>query len=164
MIIYRMKKPEDLSQIVQYLTQNWGDKYIVSRGEKHDASTLPALVASSGDELVGLLTYRVVAQECEIVTLNAAVKTQGIGSGLINQFIQEMRHTKCHRIWLITTNDNLDALRFYQRKGFRLVSIHRDAVTISRRLKPSIPEKGDYGISLTDEIELEYLMDGNHAF
>jgi hypothetical protein len=57
---------------------------------------------------------------------------------------------------VITTNDNLDALRFYQRRGFRLAALHRGAVDDSRaRLKPQIPPIGDHGIKLRDELELE---------
>jgi hypothetical protein len=59
------------------------------------------------------------------------------------------------RVWLITTNDNLDALRFYQRRGFTLAALHRGAVARSRRLKPTIPEVGAHGIPIRDELELE---------
>jgi hypothetical protein len=66
------------------------------------------------------------------------------------------RDAGCTRLWLITTNDNVDALRFYQRRGFRLAALHAGAVDRSRtRLKPEIPEIGDHGIPLRDEIELE---------
>ena len=62
----------------------------------------------------------------------------------------------CTRLWVITTNDNVNALRFYQRRGFCLVTVHRGAVDRSRAtLKPEIPAAGAYGIPLRDEIELE---------
>ncbi|MBK9123270.1 MAG: GNAT family N-acetyltransferase, partial [Chloroflexi bacterium] len=63
-----------------------------------------------------------------------------------------------HRLWLITTNDNLDALRFYQKRGWHLVAVHRDALNESRRLKPQIPIIGMDGIPLRDEIELEMTL------
>jgi ribosomal protein S18 acetylase RimI-like enzyme len=65
----------------------------------------------------------------------------------------------CRRLWLITTNDNLDALRFYQRRGFELVAVHRDFREVARRLKPSIPLEGNFGIPIRDEIELELRLD-----
>jgi Acetyltransferase (GNAT) family len=68
------------------------------------------------------------------------------------------REAGCRRVWLITTNDNLRALRFYQRRGFRLVAVHPDALARSRELKPSIPEIGLDGIPLRDELELELLL------
>jgi len=65
------------------------------------------------------------------------------------------REEGCRRVWLITTNDNLRALRFYQRRGFHLVAMHPNALARSRELKPSIPEIGLDGIPLRDELELE---------
>jgi hypothetical protein len=60
------------------------------------------------------------------------------------------------RLWLVTTNDNVDALRFYQRRGFRLAELRPEAVTLSRRaLKPEIPMVGAHGIELRDELELD---------
>ena len=64
----------------------------------------------------------------------------------------------CRRLWLITTNDNLNALRFYQKRGFALVAVHRNALEISRKFKPEIPLIGADGIPLRDEIELEMIL------
>ena len=64
-----------------------------------------------------------------------------------------------HRVWLVTTNDNVDALRFYQRRGMRLVRLWPDAVTQARKLlKPEIPLIGAEGIPIRDELELEIRM------
>lgn len=66
------------------------------------------------------------------------------------------RRAGCTRLWLVTTNDNLDALRFYQRRGFRLSRLRPGAVDLSRQtLKPEIPEVGTFGIAIRDELELE---------
>ena len=62
------------------------------------------------------------------------------------------------RLWLITTNDNTSALRFYQRRGWDLVTVHRDAVDESRRLKPQIPQTGDDDIPIKHELELELVL------
>jgi ribosomal protein S18 acetylase RimI-like enzyme len=65
------------------------------------------------------------------------------------------RRTACTRLWVVTTNDNVDALRFYQRRGFRLARLRAGAVNQSRRtLKPEIPSIGSYDIELRDELEL----------
>jgi hypothetical protein len=58
-------------------------------------------------------------------------------------------------VWLVTTNDNTAAIRFYQRRGWDLVALHRDALDRSRELKPAIPRTGDDGIALRHELELE---------
>jgi RimJ/RimL family protein N-acetyltransferase len=68
------------------------------------------------------------------------------------------RQHGCQRVWLITTNDNLNALRFYQKRGFELVAVHRRAIDEARKIKPEIPLIGEYGIPIRDEIELEIAL------
>ena len=59
-------------------------------------------------------------------------------------------------MWLVTTNDNLDTFRFYQRRGFRLTELRVGSVDKARRhLKPSIPSVGYFGIPPHDELVLE---------
>jgi len=72
--------------------------------------------------------------------------------------ITHTKKAKCKRLWLITTNDNTLAFRFYQKYGFALVAVHRNAIEKSRRLKPEIPLIGNAGIPLRDEIELEMML------
>ena len=76
----------------------------------------------------------------------------------MNKVVETVREIGCNRVWLITLNDNLDAIRFYQRRGFSLCTIHKDALTLSRKIKPSISEIGQYGIALRDEIEFEMIL------
>jgi hypothetical protein len=52
----------------------------------------------------------------------------------------------------------MNALRFYQKRGFVLVAVHRNALEQSRKLKPEIPLIGDDEIPLRDEIELEMML------
>jgi DNA-3-methyladenine glycosylase I len=89
------------------------------------------------------------------VTLNSLREGIGIGTALLDAVREAARKSGCRRTWLITTNDNLHALRFYQKRGWRLTALHRNALDESRRLKPVIPEIGIDGIPLRDEIELE---------
>jgi GNAT superfamily N-acetyltransferase len=119
----------------------------------------PALVAEAADgQLLGMLTYIPEPdwRRCEILTLHAGEQWHGTGTALIEAVGQLARRQRCTRLWVITTNDNVDALRFYQRRGFCLVRVHRGAVDRSRAdLKPEISPTGAYGIPLRDEIELE---------
>jgi len=119
----------------------------------------PAFVAEAAEgHLLGVLTYVPQRnwQQCEILTLHAGEQWRGAGTALIEAIGQLARRQGCDRLWVITTNDNVDALRFYQRRGFCLVTVHRGAVDRSRAsLKPEIPQIGAYGIPLRDELELE---------
>jgi GNAT superfamily N-acetyltransferase len=119
----------------------------------------PAFVAEAADgQLLGMLTYvpQPDWQQCEILTLHADERWHGTGTALVEAVGQLARRQGCTRLWVITTNDNVDALRSYQRRGFRLVTVHRGAVDRCRAsLKPEIPLIGAYGIPLRDELELD---------
>ena len=137
----------DRAWIRELLTERWGGVEVVSRGRVHRADELPAFI---GD---GLATYRFEYGACELVTLDSLAP--GAGTRLLEAVVGAARAAGCSRVWLITTNDNLHALRFYQRRGFRLVAVHRDAIEAARRLKPQIPLVGHEGIPIRDEIELD---------
>ena len=138
------------------IIRGWGADFIVSRGRKIFAAELPAFLAEDIDsKKLGLLTYEIIGDQCEIVTLDAFTKFSGVGTALMQHAIDAARAAGCRRVWLITTNDNLDAIRFYQRRGFTIAAIHVNAIAHSRRLKPSIALIGNYGIPIRDEIEIE---------
>ncbi len=151
---------EERPWLAEHLRLAWGGSAIVSRGRVHDAARLPAVVAVAGDELVGLATFHIAGAQCELVTLEAFRRRQGIGSELLGAIARFARRRGCARLWLVTSNDNLDALRFYQRRGLRLVAVHRGAVDTARQVKPSIPLVGEHGIEIHDEIELELSLAG----
>jgi GNAT superfamily N-acetyltransferase len=139
----------------EMLTAHWGSADKVSKSRAHDASRLPGLIAKRGDEPVGLLTYHLLKGQCEVVTLNALLPGHGIGTRLLDACVEKARHEDCTRMWLVVTNDDVLALRFYQRRGWDLVALHRDAVTSARKIWPHIPEHGTDGIPIRHEIELE---------
>jgi ribosomal protein S18 acetylase RimI-like enzyme len=155
----RPLRPAERPWLERQLTRLWGSTQVVSRGRLHEASTLLGLVCQAADERVGIATIEIRHRQCELVTLDAFNQGQGAGSALLAAVVEEARRHQCSRLWLITTNDNVRALRFYQRRGFRLVAVHRDAVDDAHRVKPSIPLVGEHGIAIHDELELELLLD-----
>ena len=145
----------DRTWIQELLQTYWGSTWVVSRGRLHQADQLPGFVAELWGQKVGLVTYHLAGDQTEIVTLNSLVERQGAGIALAEAVRQVAQTAGCRRLWLITTNDNLTALGFYQKRGFVLVQLHPNAVEQSRQLKPEIPRIGQNGIPIRDEIELE---------
>ena len=150
----------DLSRLRQFWIEHWGGEEIISRGKVYRSEQLEGFVIEDGDEWLGLLTFFIEEGECEVTSLDSLREGQGIGSMLIEKALEEARTRGCRRLFLITTNDNLNALGFYQKRGFEIVSIYRGAVNDSRKRKPSIPQVGMHGIPLRDEIELEMSLRG----
>jgi ribosomal protein S18 acetylase RimI-like enzyme len=158
--IVRCVEPDDRGWILE-LVRGWGADFVVTRGRKVYAASLPAFLAESSDgDRIGLVTYEILGEQCEIVTLDALRQFSGIGSALTESVRQAAVAAGCRRLWLITTNDNLDAIRFYHRRGFTIAAIYVNAIEHSRSLKPSIPLVGQYGIPLRDEIEFEMELTG----
>lgn len=149
----------DRDWVASFVAEQWGSESVVVHGVTYFPYEQPGFVAELDGGMVGLLTYHIEEDGCEIVTLNSLCPSIGIGTALIEAAMEVARQSGCWRIWLITTNDNLYALRFYQKRGFTLVAIRPNALEESRKIKPEIPLIGMGGIPLRDEIELEMMLD-----
>jgi GNAT superfamily N-acetyltransferase len=149
---------DDQEWVSQFMLQHWDSNMVVSRRVIYYPSDLPGFVAKFDGKKVGLVTYNITGASCEIVTINSIRPSLGIGTALIESVRDMAIKSGCKRLWLITTNDNMTALRFYQKRGFVIVAIHRNALELSRKLKPEIPLIGNDGIPLRDEIELEMIL------
>jgi len=148
-------RPEDRSALEAFLGRHNALR-AARRGELVDCLSHPAMIAWVDGEPAGVATYVVGDGECELLTLYAGTRSTGVGSALVAAVRDAARSAACTRLWVVTTNDNVDALRFYQRRGFRLARVRPGAVDVSRQtLKPEIPTTGAYGIPLRDELELE---------
>jgi len=147
----RPANAEDLSWIGSFLSKRWSATRIAVHGEIIEATHLPALIA---DDRRGLATYRRLGAAAELVTLDADPMGGGTGTALVEALVAQLRAENCERLWLTTTNDKLSALRFYLRRGFRIIQVRLRAVETARRLKPSIPMIGEYGIPIQDELDL----------
>ena len=149
---------EDRSMVTSFIQDQWGSNRVVSKGRMFDPSELEGFAAVADEKVVGLVTFRVERDECEVVTLNSLSEGTGTGSSLLNAVRDTAIKARCRRLWLITTNDNLSALRFYQKWGLRITAIYPNALERSRMLKPEIPLLGKEGIPIRDEIELEMIL------
>jgi GNAT superfamily N-acetyltransferase len=158
-MLVRTSGPSDGAITASFLREHAAE-HVARLGELVDARKHPALVAEDeGGVLAGVLTYVVEGEGCEILTLHVAEQWRGAGTALIEEVERIAMDAGCRRLWLITTNDNIDGLRFYQRRGFQLVELHAGAVDRSRdSLKPEIPALGEHGIPIRDELELVKLL------
>ncbi|WP_124728508.1 GNAT family N-acetyltransferase [Staphylospora marina] len=146
---------EDRQWLRDLWVSEWGGETMVTRGKTHHVGDLEAFIAWDNETRVGAATYHPGTEEWELLSLNATVGGSGIGTMLLTAFEQAARQAGVRRVWLITSNDNLDALRFYQRRGYRIVAVHPGAIDEARKRKPAIPLVGSYNIPIHDELELE---------
>ena len=152
---------QDRDWIVEVIIDAWSSTRVVSRGVIHEVEGLPGIIATRGDEKIGLLTYNITDTNIEIVTLNSLIMREGVGTALIHRVEEIARSKGCARIWVVTTNDNTGALHFYQNLSFQIAAIYKNAIDVYRKLKPEIPLVGTNGIPILDEIELEKIITWN---
>src|SRR5829696_7232795 len=150
----RTATPADREAIVALLGDRWGGETMVIRDTIYRPADLPAFVAVDGPDIVGLVTYEPGIESWEVLSLDSLLPGRGIGGALLDRVEGAARAAGSPRITLVTTNDNVDAIRFYQRRGYRIAAIDPGAVDRARRMKPSIPLAGYYGIPIRDELIL----------
>lgn len=159
MICVRPIEGGDRPWVVRRLEEAFADVTVARKGVLIDASGLPGFVATDGGRPVGLLTYDAAGGGCEVVAIISTEEGRGIGRALMDAVREHAAAAGYRRLWLITTNDNSRAFRFYQLWGMDLCAFYRHGVRRSRRVKPSLPERGADGIPLDHELEFEMLLD-----
>jgi ribosomal protein S18 acetylase RimI-like enzyme len=143
---------DDRRWLRDHLREGWGDESMAGHGELFLPADHDGFVA---EDRAGVVTYRIADGACEITLIESLRPGRGVGSALLETVVGEARRARCDQMWLVTTNDNAHAQRWYLARGFVVREVRAGAVDEMRRtLKPSIPERGRDGVPITDEIEL----------
>ena len=150
--------PASRERINALIVRQWYTMQMVVHGESIDLGEAEGYYACEDDEITGLITYRITGKEMEILSLDSLQEGKGVGTGLLSTVISAAMKAGIQRIRLITTNDNLAALRFYQKRGFDMCRLYCNALDHARKIKPEIPLIGMDGIPLKHEIELEMIL------
>ena len=141
-----------------FIKQHWYTTTMIIRGKEVDMTGVEGFFFRDGNSIVGLVTYIIYDHVLEITSLDSLRPNQGIGGRLLDAVMQEAKEKGLQKIVLITTNDNINAIRFYQKRGFDMVRLFRNAMDIARKLKPEIPFIGENSIPLRHEIEFERIV------
>ena len=150
---------ENRSDVRKFFINHWGSAEMVVSSGVYNCSELDGFIyVNEQDEITGLITYIIRNNECEIISLDSTEEGKGIGSELVRVVENLAKQNDCEIISLLTTNDNLHALKFYQKRGYRIVEIIPNAVQKARAIKPSIPLIGHDDIPLHDELKLRKVL------
>ncbi|TCL56248.1 acetyltransferase (GNAT) family protein [Kineothrix alysoides] len=147
---------ENRSDINSFIASHWLTTKMIIRGNIVDMTQVDGIAVYENSEIIALLTYTISGNLCEIISLDSLLEGRGIATELIKKILSVARQNQCSKIIAITTNDNINAMRFYQKRGFDMVRLYHNALDISRKLKPEIPFIGENDIPLQHEIEFEY--------
>lgn len=149
------------SELQERLAGTWGSSVLITRGRIHDMADLKGFIATDEvtGRLAGIALFRVDKQDMELVALDSIFQRRGIGTRLLDSVISYYKKNELRRLWMVTSNDNVNAIRFYQKRGFDLCAFYKDGVVRARSMKPQIPHIGYDGIPMRHEIEFELLND-----
>jgi GNAT superfamily N-acetyltransferase len=158
----RLLVKSDRPALRKVLTEQWGLPVVSISGVHDDPSTLPGFVADdglpTGGMPLGYLTYIVDRDQCEVLTINALVEGTGVGRALMDAARTAAVNAGCRRLWLMTTNENIRAIAFYQRWGMDLAALHRNFADTVRAAKPGVDTSGRDGIPFRHALEFELLL------
>ncbi len=147
------------AEIDRLIEREWAGPMVATNGVLHNTSQAEGFVFLSSGQLAGYLLYCLEKGECEVLVLHSLAENRGVGSALLRSAVQKAKQGGCGRIWLVTTNDNVRAVRFYQRFGMELKAVRIGAMDQARAsLKPSIPLIGSDGIPIKHEFEFEMIL------
>ncbi len=124
----------DQQWLMEFMTRTWGFP-VVSISGAHNPGELPGFVALRGDQRLGVITYRLADEACEVVTINSLQENQGVGTALL-EAVKHIAAERALRLWLSTTEDNANAIRFYESRGMTRQAVHRDFIELVRGYKP----------------------------
>ena len=149
-------------QVMNFFRQHWGSSQMIISSGTYDCAMLDGYVYVKGATIIGLVTYVLRGESLEVISLDSIQEGKGIGTFLMEEVEQFAKELVIPHIELITTNDNLQALKFYQKRGYRIINVIPNAVVEARKVKPTIPLIGNEGIPLLDELKLQKkLVDEN---
>jgi GNAT superfamily N-acetyltransferase len=144
----------DRGWLTELVTREWGLPVVSISGVYAHPGDLPGFVAEEDGRPLGAITYRATADECEVVTLNSLRKNQGVGSALLNR-VKLIADQQGLRLWLITTDENTGAIRFYENRGMTRLAVHKDFVYLVRVHKSGLGDEAK-GDDYRDAIEFTF--------
>lgn len=150
-----MVNDQNREMINSFICEHWFSTDMVIRGKIIDMTKVDGIAVLENGGIIGLLTYIIYDKTCEITSFDSLIENIGIGTALINKVLEVAKKSGCGKVIAVTTNDNINAIRFYQKRGFDMAHLYHNALDVSRKLKPSIPLIGENDIPLMHEIEFE---------
>lgn len=156
-ISVRPIEEKDKEWIKKVMIDDWSSEMVVA-SKLFNTLMLSGFIAEFNDQLTGVVAYDIADGRLEIVSLNSAQQGKGIGTALIEKVKELAKKKGLKSVWLVTSNDNIDSLKFYQKRGFRIIKVYPDAINKARKIKPEIPLVGSNGIRIKDALELEYKL------
>ena len=160
MAIFHEITPDNRKAVNEFLKEHWYATTMVLRGEILDMTRAEGFFLEEEGAILALLTYRFDGKIFEILSLDSLRENEGTGTRMVDEALRRARALGAEKMVVLTSNDNMRAMGFYQKRGFDLVKLYRNGLDAARRLKPDIPMVGRDNIPLRHELEFELMLEG----
>ena len=87
-------------EIDDFIICQWFSLQMVLHGESVDLSAADGWYAVQDDDIVGLITYRILDDRMEILSLDSLKEQHGIGTALLNMAVSYARNNGITKITL----------------------------------------------------------------
>lgn len=144
--------------VTEFIVRHWCSDKMLIRGEIIDMTSVDGFALFERGELTGLATYIIRGGVCEVVSLDSVYGGRGVGHALLDRVRETAAAAGCDTLRLLTSNDNVEAIKFYQVYGFELAGVNLGAIDREREAKPEIPLYGRHGIPVRHEIDFKLLI------
>jgi ribosomal protein S18 acetylase RimI-like enzyme len=153
-VLVRDALPAERDKALQLFRRSLGSDQLVAYGQSVPLDQAELLVAEAEREVAGALAWRRIDGALHILALATDPMWQrsGMGGHLLAEAELLARRHAHPRVVATVTNDNVPALYFYQRRGYRLSGFLRGSLA---GRTPDRRTVGFGGIPILDEIELE---------
>lgn len=160
MAIFHEITPDNRRTVNEFLKEHWYATTMVLRGDILDMTRAEGFFLEEEGAILALLTYRFDGTIFEILSLDSLRENEGTGTQMVDEAIRRAKTLGAKKLVVLTSNDNMRAMAFYQKRGFDLARLYRNGLDAARRLKPDIPTVGRDNIPLRHELEFEMILEG----
>ena len=135
------------------MSDTFGGPLQARRGELLDVLALPGFIAQRDDRTIGLATYRLENDECEIAFIATLERHAGVGTALLNALLRAV--SRCDRIWLVDQRQPRSAPLLSAARLRPVSASSRRSRRGAQTAQTSDLDGRRVRIPLRDEIELE---------
>jgi ribosomal protein S18 acetylase RimI-like enzyme len=146
----------DKSAFLALMMRHWGSHSMMIGIRVYDCAELPLLgLFSPSGETLAVASWAPEGDVAVLCALHALSPGQGAAIQLLDAVKAAAKASGATRLRAMLTNDNLPAMGFYQKQGFRFSGLYVEAIDHYRSVIPTIIRTGHQDIPVRDALELE---------
>lgn len=156
---HALREITDKTEITNFMTRTWGSPRMLVGMHVYNVTEIEATgLYDRAGKLLAFASWVIRDRTAFLCALHSLVAANGNAKLLLSALKPLVKARGARSIRAMATNDNMPALVFYQKNGFRLATLYVGAVDAYRPTMPGMITHGYEGIAIHDALELECLL------